>query len=123
VDEHNDTLEDETKRGEEDISELITRELEKGLLPNICIYDEDSETSMTLRTRDNGGVKSNGGVNGRVNGGKATARGVSMMRLGGVMWWGHQQDAESASWDDMQIYGRSCIDPVPRLSCLDTRRG
>ena len=35
MDEHNDTLEDEAKRGEEDISELITRELEKGLLRNI----------------------------------------------------------------------------------------
>jgi len=35
MDEHNDTLEDEAKRGEEDISELITKELEKGLLRNI----------------------------------------------------------------------------------------
>ena len=45
-----------------------------------------------------------------------------MMRHGGVKWWGHQQDAESASWDDRQMYGRSCIDPVPRLASLDEAR-
>ena len=35
VDEHNDALGDEAKRGKEDVSKLIAKEPEKGLLPNI----------------------------------------------------------------------------------------
>ena len=35
ADEHNDALGDEAKRGKEDISELIAKESEKELLPDI----------------------------------------------------------------------------------------